>query len=77
MLPTNHQLQNIKYIKISNYYDEPLFIISQTTNHSYLFLATSQDSVYLITPLNNRLPKFDKFDKNDKHFEIIGGKINE
>lgn len=62
-LPTNHQLQNIKYIKIFNYYDEPLFFIGRTTNHNYLFLATSQDSVYLITPLNNRLAKLVMSDK--------------
>ena len=47
-LPTSSQLQNIKYIKIFNYYDEPLFFIGRTASHSYLFLATSQDGVFKI-----------------------------
>lgn len=63
-LPTSSQLQNIKYIKIFNYYDEPLFFIGRTANHSYLFLATSQEDVYLITPLNNRLTKLVMSDRS-------------
>lgn len=72
-LPTSHQLQNIKYIKIFNYYDEPLFFIGRTANHSYLFLATSQDGAFLITPLNNRLTRLVMSDKPLR--EIMPGMI--